>query len=187
MTSLEARYARAIETNNLGLRARLRVELDELDQFDDMVATPKTMLHAAEAYALRGIAVFPCTPRGKAPIAAHGFKDATISLEQLQRWWDATPDANIGTPTGHLFDVIDIDGPDGIEATRGMTFPPIIAKVLTPRTAGMHWFIAPTGRGNGASIFPSVDYRGAGGYVLLPPSVGSNGARYRWAQEMETT
>jgi hypothetical protein len=29
---------------------------------------------------------------------------------------------------------------------------------------------------------PGLDYRGIGGYVLLPPSVGANGQLYLWDQ-----
>jgi hypothetical protein len=40
--------------------------------------------------------------------------------------------------------------------------------------------VPPAGRGNGVKILPGVDYRGAGGYVVLPPSRGYNGRLYRW-------
>ncbi len=45
-------------------------------------------------------------------------------------------------------------------------------------------FIAPTGRGNGANIYPHVDFRGKGGYVILPPSIGANGRRYQWTRPL---
>jgi hypothetical protein len=32
-----------------------------------------------------------------------------------------------------------------------------------------------------AGLLPGVDYRGAGGYVVLPPSVHSPGERYQWS------
>ena len=58
------------------------------------------MLNAALEYAARGWPVFPLVPRGKTPLTAHGFKDATTDEAQIRIWWTETPDANIGTPTG---------------------------------------------------------------------------------------
>jgi hypothetical protein len=70
------------------------------------------MIDAALAYAARGWHVFPCRPRGKTPLTAHGVKDATDDLEQVSAWWTATPDANIGIATGQKSGlvVIDLDG-----------------------------------------------------------------------------
>jgi len=59
-----------------------------------------TMLDAALEYARHGIPVFPLVPKGKAPLTAHGFKDATDDEAKIRAWWTATPDANIGMPTG---------------------------------------------------------------------------------------
>lgn len=185
--TLEARYVRACETGNLGLRARLERELDEATQAaNDRLNSPDALLKAALWYARRGVAVFPCEPRGKRPLTAHGLKDATTDADTIRAWWEwHCTGANVGAPTGHLFDVIDLDGREAVGATYGnpdLTFPPApeIGHALTSRQAGHHVFIAPTGRGNGANILPHVDYRGAGGYVILPPSVGANGRRYVW-------
>ena len=42
------------------------------------------------------------------PATAHGCKDATTDPERIERWWTATPDANIGVATGSLL-VVDLD------------------------------------------------------------------------------
>lgn len=185
--TLAERYVRACVTNNLGLRTRLEIELEaETRQASARLDAPDALARTALWYAGQGVAVFPCEPRGKKPLTRHGLKDASTDPERVRTWWIYHPDANIGAPTGHLFDVIDIDGHEGIAATygAGVDFPPELGHSMTSRPGGHHVFIAPTGRGNGASVYPSVDYRGAGGYVILPPSRGANGHRYVWTRPL---
>jgi hypothetical protein len=186
--TLAERYIEACKRENYGLIARLGDELEaeratELARLD----SPNALLNTAVWYARRGVAVFPCEPCGKKPITRHGLKDATTDVDTVAAWWRRTPDANIGAPTGITFDVIDIDGREGIYATygAGVEFPPEIGHSITTRDAGHHIFIRPSGRGNGASIFPGVDYRGVGGYVILPPSRGANGRRYTWTRPLQ--
>jgi hypothetical protein len=148
---------------------------------------PAALKLAALDYARRGIAVFPLVPRGKTPITTNGFKGATIDAQQVMRWWTANPNANIGAPTGHAFDVIDIDGPDGIasmlERAPDLNHigTPLLGRSITPRGGGHHLFVTPESwRRNGARLLPGVDCRALGGYVVLPPSRGVNGRMYRW-------
>lgn len=59
--------------------------------------------------------------------------------------------------------------------------------VSTPRPGGMHVYVPASGQGNAAGLFPGVDYRGLGGYVVAPPSVldgraGQVPGRYQWLQ-----
>lgn len=149
--------------------------------------------------------VFPIIARGKRPLTRHGFKDATTNPDRIRAWWAEWPDANIGTPTGADgcgYDVIDIDGRTGIaslttlkhahcppdctaEAFCNATgdLPPVHARAITPGSvdgAGFHYYVTPTGDGNASGYLPGMDYRGAGGYVVVPPSLGLNGNRYAW-------
>lgn len=194
--TLEARYIEAIERGNIALRCRLEAELDaQTDADDERLNAPDALIKAALWYARRGVAVFPCEPRGKAPLgrlARNGLKDASTDPAVVARWWQAEPNANIGAPTGLTFDVIDIDGREGVGAMYfdedRPTMPPEIGHVLTARTAGHHVFVKPSGHGNKAGIYPSVDYRGAGGYVILPPSITDihgPGRRYRWTKPLQ--
>lgn len=147
---------------------------------------PDALLNAALWYASQGVAVFPCRPGGKAPLTSHGFKDATTDLEQVRAWWTATPDANIGLPTGLRFDVFDVDGPEGtialgeVKDAGGM--PEVLAWVQTPR--GFHYYVTPSGHGNTTNLLAKVDHRGAGGYVVAPPSRTADGT-YRWVRGHE--
>lgn len=158
---------------------------------DDLERTQRRAVPTLHASALwyteRGFHVFPLTPRSKIPLkGSRGCKDATGDPEQIHRWWDAEPDANVGIATGHLVDVVDVDGHEG-QRSRAQMWDEIFAqidadaigKVLTPRPGGMHIYVPATGNGNAAGIAPSVDIRGRGGYVVAPPSVTDVGT-YRW-------
>lgn len=181
-------YVEAVERGNIALRVRLEQQLDdETTEANARLTAPDALLKAALWYARRGVAVFPCEYRGKKPLTENGLHDATADEAKILAWWTRRPGANIGAPTGITFDVIDVDGPEAVGVIYGKfdnpdrpTLPAEIGHTLTSRDAGHHIFIAPTGRGNGANIYPHVDFRGVGGYVILPPSIGANGRRYQW-------
>ncbi|ASZ74210.1 DNA primase/polymerase [Mycobacterium phage Squint] len=125
---------------------------------------------------LRGVCKGECGKFG------HGLYDATTDPAQIRKWWGEA-EYNIGIPTGHAFDVIDIDGAKGYQSLLELgddVFPPIHGKVSTVREdSGEHWYVLPTGDGNRAGVRPGIDYRGAGGYVCVPPSrVGDK--QYAW-------
>lgn len=154
------------------------------------LAEPGALLAAALWYAGAGMPVFPCVPGGKTPATPHGFKDATSDLGQIRKWWTTTPQANVGLPTGLRYDVIDIDGPTGYrslsELKGDQMFPDqYLGRALTPR-GGMHYYIPAAGDGNAGGVMPGIDYRGVGGYVLAPPSVGANGRRWEWCNPLNT-
>jgi hypothetical protein len=154
------------------------------------------LLTAALDYATHNLPVFPCQPRRKRPLTAHGLKDATTDEAQIRSWWTRWPDANIGIRTGVVFDVLDIDGATGIEqlglllrAAHGhddeeALWLPDTPIAYTPND-GVHILVAPTGYGNRAGMRPGIDYRGAAGYIVAPPSIGANGTAYRWWSPVE--
>lgn len=154
----------------------------------DSTRLPTPLGRAAVDYALRGLPVFPLQPRSKRPATTHGFKDATLDLDQIARSWTRTPHANIGMPTGEPSGiyVVDIDGAEG-HRTWAALFPdeghvPNTTRVATGREGGVHlWFrVAGTdAKLPNADLGWKLDTRGFGGYVLLPPSVHPNGSRYR--------
>jgi hypothetical protein len=143
-------------------------------------------LDAALAYGRSGYPVFPLVPRSKRPLISvanggHGLHDATTDAAQIRAWWSAHPFANIGLRTGIAFDVVDLDSEaavDALEVARDGR-ERICGPVVTT-AHGFHYFVLPTGLGNRAGVMPGVDYRGAGGFVVAPPSVHPSRVRYRW-------
>jgi putative DNA primase/helicase len=60
-----------------------------------------------------------CGQVGKHPLGSlvpHGVKEATTNRARVVAWWTRHPRANIGLACGHLFDVLDVDGPEGSQA-----------------------------------------------------------------------
>jgi hypothetical protein len=221
----EELLARMREVSAGGNDAELEAFLAEVDALDAArdarLNAPEALAQAALWYVSIGVPVFPLRPRSKTPLIrsphpdgspqrascygecgrdGHGLHDAVTDLVKVRAWWTETPTANIGLPTGIVFDVIDIDGPPGFASLLDLrdegALPGVLGTVWTPgdpdktkfpNAPGRHLYIAPTGDGNSTAILPGVDYRGLGGYVAAPPSVGKNGRRYDWMCPLNTT
>jgi len=145
------------------------------------VATEPALAHAAIRFANLGIPVFPCVPGGKQPLTPNGFHDATSSARIVHHWWQRTPGANVGLPTGARTGilVVDIDvhtGGSGFAAFERARFDGLTDNwgwmVRTP-SGGIHaYYPAGTDHGQRSWQVPSahIDFRGDGGYVIAPPS-----------------
>ena len=169
---LEKRVRDAMQADDWGTVERLRPKIDTAEQARQ--EKQPSMHGAALWYAEQRIPVFPLQPGGKRPYrGSHGLNEATTDTDMINRWWGHRPDANIGLATGHRFDVIDIDGPDGIRSylDHWREFDlPLVGIQSTPRPGGIHLLVAPTGGSNTAAMYPGIDYRGLGGYIVAAPS-----------------
>jgi len=169
------------------------------------VMEAKPNKEAALDYAARGIPVFPlhnpvgedgcscgnqsCNSKGKHPRTSRGFKDATTEAEQIERWWNRWPDANVGIPTGkRSFDVIDVDTDEAADKVEEIFDD--IATIPLARTGRGWQFIFEHAPDSGLTIAASIggvnglDFRGEGGYICAPPSLHANGRRYRWKRSL---
>lgn len=160
------------------------------------------LLSAALAYAARGWPVFPCAPRTgldakgkeigpKRPLIPGGFHAATYDPEQIRAWWARWPDALIAVPTGPRTGwVLDLDrhpgGADGLQTLADLerqhgALPP--TPMVRTASNGRHlWWAYPADRQvtSRAKVLPAIDVRGAGGYVIVPPSVSEAGP-WEWS------
>ncbi|MEO3820806.1 bifunctional DNA primase/polymerase [Plantactinospora sp. B24E8] len=161
------------------------------------------LLRAALAYAADGVPVLPlhsvgaagcscgrpgCDRPGKHPrwhhtLLRHGLHDATTRPDMIQRWWARWPGANVGLRTGIRFDVCDVDAREAVPRLRKLLRDaPVAGPLVRTGSGGWHLYLRPTGAGNRTALLPGVDWRGAGGYVVAPPSRHASGARYRWVR-----
>jgi hypothetical protein len=108
-------------------------------------------------------------------------KDATPDLAQINAWWQAWPDANIGLACGDsgLF-VLDVDGPEGEAALAAL--PPLPPSAACATARGRHVYFTGDGPSTVSRLGPKLDTRGRGGYVILPPSAHASGATYAWTE-----
>jgi putative DNA primase/helicase len=144
------------------------------------------LLEAALRYAGQGRPVFPCESGGKRPRTRNGLHDASTDPKQIELWWRADGNANVGLRTGSVsrLVVLDVDGDEGTVSLRDLEREngqlPRTASVVTPR-GGAHFYFRYPGseiRNSAGQLGPGLDIRGDGGYVLVPPSIGATGRRY---------
>jgi hypothetical protein len=150
------------------------------------------MLAAALALAGRGVPVFPCVPNGKRPLGRavpHGYLGATTDIELVSRWWTAEPMANVAVPTGTgTWDVLDIDvKPEGsgfpsFNRMKAAGLLPVPFAVISTPAGGLHCRYVGTDQECGSLRRHFIDWKSAGGYTLVPPSV-VNGVPYRLISE----
>lgn len=135
---------------------------------------------------------------GKSIKGTGGLKKASTDADQITAWWMRWPNAMIGVAMGGngLF-VLDfdprVDADTGEEWTLdrlkgelqeqiGAALPASLA-VRTP-SGGVHLYLKQPADGgairNRGNLPHHVDVRGAGGYVIVPPSVTADDRHYRW-------
>jgi bifunctional DNA primase/polymerase-like protein len=146
-----------------------------------------SLLPAALAYARRGWPVIRLLPGRKDPVpGSRGSSEATTDPMVIRGWWREMPSANIGIATGHPGpDVLDVDlnphkfAADEIADTEAAFVRLMKAGYLSGAYAlistwsgGYHVYFAGTDQRNSTRVGnPRFDVRGAGGYVVAPPSI----------------
>lgn len=151
-------------------------------------------LSAALGYASRGWPVFAYHWQGewrKCPLIERGLLAATRDEAVIRSWWRRWPNALIGVPTGTAngFIVLDVDvkrrDANGLDTLADLAFAALPDTPL-PHTAsgGLHLYfdlpkhreISNTIGDRGRGIGRGLDWRGMGGYVVVPsPNDG-----YHW-------
>lgn len=135
------------------------------------------LLAGALEYANRGWAVFPLVPGTKRPLTQNGFKGASSALEDVQAYWTANPHANVAIATGEASGlvIVDVDRKHGgLDTLRQLeeAYGPLGTYKVRTGSGGLHFYFRHPGVPirNKAGLFPGVDIRGDGGYVVAPPS-----------------
>ena len=150
----------------------------------------ENLLKHVQWYTRRGLRVFPCSPKAKVPATAHGCKDASTAPGQIAAWWDGIHLYNVGIATGSGLVVLDVDvnhsaGKYGDETLADLErqYGPL-PDTWTCLTGGggVHYYFQcdDPALTVGTGFAPGLDYRGAGGNLVAPPSTHENGREYVW-------
>jgi hypothetical protein len=152
------------------------------------MTAPDSPLDQALEYAERGYRVFPA--RDKSHPLVKWRTNASTDLIRIVTWWKRWPHALICTPTGEIDVVLDVDPPAGLDTLETFGWPFgcwfVTPTSRTPR-GGLHaHFRIPEGNirnttgQHGRGIGVNLDWRGLGGYVVMP----SPGSGYSWDEHL---
>ncbi len=143
------------------------------------------VLAAALNYTARGWRVIPVN--GKRPLTPHGYQDGATEESVIRAWWTTWPAAGVAIVVGPEsgLSVVDIDPRNGgsatLEALRAQHG--LLPETLTVRTGGdgLHLYFRYHPRAGRRLLGPGVEMKGAGGYVVAPPSPHPSGGTYKWS------
>lgn len=129
-----------------------------------------------------------CPSPGKHPrVRWQHLQHRVPSAEDVRRWWQRWPDANIGVLTGQVsgLAVLDVDPRNGGDATlaeleRRYGPLPVTPEVSTGGGGRHLWFRLPADGLATGPLALGLDLKGEGGMVVVPPSVHASGVAYRW-------
>jgi hypothetical protein len=147
-------------------------------------------MHTARADGRCSCADPACPDPGKHPRLRGWQRLAAVDPAVVGEWWQRWPQANLALTTGRRFDVLDLDGPQGVEAMHAiLSIVPVQHPGPVARTGGGGWHLLyrPTGLGNRVRLAPGVDWRGRGGLIVAPPSQHASGGRYTWVRPLTAT
>lgn len=146
------------------------------------------ILEEAHRYANAGLYVIPIRERDKRPAIRTGpehMKMATVSHGVIWSWFTKHPEWNVAIAcSSSRIVVIDVDGPEGetvlahFVRVHGELPATWEAKTSRGRHLLYRW---PEGhRIATSSAGPKLDIRGAGSYIVAPPSIHPSGSIYEW-------
>lgn len=151
----------------------------------------RRMARAAIWYARREIRVHPLRPGTKRPILQEWQKRATTDPATILGWWSHWPGAGIGLATGVESGIVAIDldprhGSDDsiLDLERDHGELPATWRCATAGGGTHIYFAHPGGRiANRVGVWPGVDVRGDGGYVVAAPTTLEDDRYYVWESE----
>lgn len=145
------------------------------------------MKQYALAYADQlGWNVIPVDKNKRPWIKWEKYQEQKVTAKEIEEWWDRWPSAGIAVITGEISGLVVVD----VENSEGLPFinehvEDATKSTLVSKTGGGGWHLFFKHPGNvtvpnAVKIFPNVDVRGDGGYVVVPPSLHHSGNQYKW-------
>ncbi len=140
-----------------------------------------------------GFSVIPIRSGGKRPLVSWiEYQSRRPTEEEIRRWWQQYPNANVGIVTGRISGIVvidlDLDKDNNESGARIYEQAPTDLIVKTGRGGYHLYYHYPEDVdhiSNRVSLLPGVDVRADGGYVVAPPSAHSSGRLYAWIRRGE--
>jgi hypothetical protein len=123
------------------------------------------------------------------------FQNERASEEDIEEWLRTMSNFNVGVVTGAISGIVVVDA-DTPEAIRFCEANGLASPIRVRSRKGMHYYWRHPGNGmrfgsrhhnavtgKGFMDFPHLDFKGDGGYVVIPPSISrkeSGDFEYRW-------
>lgn len=154
-------------------------------------AKPTTPREWALAYLSRGWSVIQVRRGTKRSVGRWAeFQSRLPTREEVEAWYAQRPDANVAIVTGILSGliVVDVDpGHGGDSSLRRLERAHSkIPATMTAKTGGggRHLYFLHPGDElrNRVGVYPGIDVRGDGGYIVAPPSLHPSGKHYVWVR-----
>ena len=123
------------------------------------------------------------------------YQTRRVTIEEINKWWDRWPTANIGLICGKIsgFAVLDIDadkgGLESLQEIAPANFEPDDLTTPTVKTGrdggGLHFYFKIENPPNKVTgLKDGIDFQGEGSYVIAPPSVHFTGRYYSWVKPL---
>ncbi len=142
------------------------------------------LLQAALRYQEMGFSVIPVQKKNKKPyIAWENHQKEKAGVDLIKEWWEKYPTANVAIVTGELsgINVVDIDSQSAMEEIDKFLPDSLITPTANTPRGGRHYYHqSMNGMGNAIGFLDHCDFKGNGGYIIAPPSVGENNKPYAW-------
>ncbi|MFA7205657.1 MAG: DnaB-like helicase C-terminal domain-containing protein [Saccharofermentanales bacterium] len=124
----------------------------------------------------KGISVIPIRPDKKPYIAWKEYTERIATEDEITKWWQDYPDANLGIVTGKISNLTVVDVEEG-----GLI--DYLPETLTVATGGggFHLYYRYSDKfKNAVRIRDLTDIRNDSGYVIAPPSIHKSGKQYTY-------
>ena len=147
------------------------------------------MRNFAMHYRQLGWSIIPQRPGGKSPLVRwKPFQESPPTFAGVERWWAQWPEAGICLILGPVSGVVavDVDSEPAHHAFRELlggepqTLMTLSGSRLPYKAHYLYLVPEFATKARFTPLHPQLEFRGHGGYVVLPPSLHKSGNRYAW-------
>lgn len=155
-----------------------------------MVLCP--MFEFAKFYRRMGWSIIPQQRGAKKPLVKwKEFQSRLPTEDEISEWWLRWPDAGVCLILGSISGVVAVDSDSEIAhhvfVSRMGGIPPTLTVRSGSRKPGkFHYYFRSPEFPTAATFTPwhrQLEFRGTGGYIVVPPSLHASGLRYEWIDD----